>query len=541
MSRSRGLVEEPRPGADRHARDGGAARPDSSRRSRATSPARASSRGWRRASSPRRAARATGSGCVPASSFPRRATAHGAGRQVLVRAAPREPRMLEPVDPLARGRGARCAPRGPPRRSRALRLPHPLADPGIRHRAHEAGVVLPRPPLVLRRCRSSPKARASWEGAGARAAWGRDPSAPSSSEPGPPARAGEEPPLLAREALPKGEGLVFRFGISPAEIKSEFLAGRLSTRVGPHSGRRRSAEARPEVPPAGYRDSPSLVTYYAAFNLLHGRLRRRSRCVAPSSTAGNNADAPCSASSDASRFRRTGSSLPGCWDTPRSPGRRRRARSPREASASEYTVSKELTEITAAVHPIYFGEYSALRKRAPARAARDGLLRVRVATKTMAEYMDAQSRGLHDVRWWAAGSPISPTPTRSSSPCSIRTVAGSGRHCGTPEIDRLAERGRAEMDPRPRGTRSTGRWRRSSRRTRSSSRSSTSRSTALRAPRWKGLALGFGQPIRPVREPGDPGLGRRKRDPASPLVTCSPSPRQPSRRPSAATPRPSTP
>ena len=38
----------------------------------------------------------------------------------------------------------------------------------------------------------------------------------------------ERNPAYWREGYPKNEGLVFRFGVPPEEIKSEFLAGRFS-------------------------------------------------------------------------------------------------------------------------------------------------------------------------------------------------------------------------------------------------------------------------------------------------------------------------
>ena len=38
----------------------------------------------------------------------------------------------------------------------------------------------------------------------------------------------ERNPLYWREGYPKSEGVVFRFGMSPEETRSEFLAGRLS-------------------------------------------------------------------------------------------------------------------------------------------------------------------------------------------------------------------------------------------------------------------------------------------------------------------------
>src|SRR5262249_28653200 len=91
----------------------------------------------------------------------------------------------------------------------------------------------------------------------------------------------ERNPHYWREGYPRRDGLVCRFGVPPEEARADFLAGRASmtTDLLPAD-----AEAFRHDPrfASGYREDPSLVTYFAAFNRNKGRLRdvelRRALC-----------------------------------------------------------------------------------------------------------------------------------------------------------------------------------------------------------------------------------------------------------------------
>src|SRR5207248_3335672 len=75
----------------------------------------------------------------------------------------------------------------------------------------------------------------------------------------------ERNPHYWRPGHPRSEGIVFHFGISPEEIREEFLAGRLSLARDLLPA---DAEAFRHDPRfvSGYRESPRLTTYFVIFN-----------------------------------------------------------------------------------------------------------------------------------------------------------------------------------------------------------------------------------------------------------------------------------
>ena len=107
----------------------------------------------------------------------------------------------------------------------------------------------------------------------------------------------ERNPTYWREGYPKNEGVVFRFGVPPEEIRSEFLAGRFSiaSDLLPTD-----AEALRQDPRfrATYRESPSLVTYFVIFNIP--------RCLR------GRADAPGGRAGDRRRGHREANARPAC-------------------------------------------------------------------------------------------------------------------------------------------------------------------------------------------------------------------------------------
>src|SRR5262249_27467393 len=82
-----------------------------------------------------------------------------------------------------------------------------------------------------------------------------------------------------REGLPKAEGLVFRLGLSPEEIKNEFLAGRLALASDLLPADFEAFRSDPRYA-SGFREAPKLGTTFVLFSRRRGpladlELRRR--------------------------------------------------------------------------------------------------------------------------------------------------------------------------------------------------------------------------------------------------------------------------
>src|SRR5207237_8552386 len=82
----------------------------------------------------------------------------------------------------------------------------------------------------------------------------------------------ERNPHYWRAGFPRNEGIVFRFGVSPEEIRREFLAGRASVASDllPADAEAFRHDAR--FAPS-YKESPRLGTYFVVFNRHRGPLR----------------------------------------------------------------------------------------------------------------------------------------------------------------------------------------------------------------------------------------------------------------------------
>jgi ABC-type transport system substrate-binding protein len=101
-------------------------------------------------------------------------------------------------------------------------------------------------------------------------------------------------------------------------------------------------------------------------------------------------------------------------------------------------------ELTAAVHPLYFGRYAALYRDLEAALGQQGVT-IRNVTGTMDEWREATNKGTVDfvVGRWGAD-----YPDADSMVYVLHSEGGYlGRVCGTVEIDRLVERARAEAAP----------------------------------------------------------------------------------------------
>jgi ABC-type transport system substrate-binding protein len=105
-------------------------------------------------------------------------------------------------------------------------------------------------------------------------------------------------------------------------------------------------------------------------------------------------------------------------------------------------------ELTAAVNPSYFGQYSAVADELIAALKKKGV-RLKIVTSNMDEYVAAEDNGSTDlsITRWIADYPDSDTFAFNL----LHSVSGSvGKFCGGPDLDRLVEAGRVELDPQAR-------------------------------------------------------------------------------------------
>jgi ABC-type transport system substrate-binding protein len=258
----------------------------------------------------------------------------------------------------------------------------------------------------------------------------------------------ERNPNYWRAGRPRSEGLVFHFGVPPEEIRDEFLAGRLSLARDLLPA---DAEAFRHDPrfASGYRESPRLTTYFVAFNRRRGpfqsadarrnlvrainvpalvrrtlgRLAIPAHGLIPPGLLGYSAAGP---SSGAGPSGTTGSG----------------------DSSVQATVSRDSEDLTAAVHPVFLGEFSNFFREL-AEAFREVGYRIRPANRTMAEYLQHSDTGDVDldIGRWTADYPDSDTFLVGA----MHSALGAFRRMvGNPEIDRLADQARVETDPRVR-------------------------------------------------------------------------------------------
>jgi ABC-type transport system substrate-binding protein/serine/threonine protein kinase len=254
----------------------------------------------------------------------------------------------------------------------------------------------------------------------------------------------ERNPYYWQEGYPRSEGIVFRFGVSPEEIRSEFLAGRLSLAGDLLPA---DAEAFRHDPrfASGYRENPRLTTYFVIFNGKRGPMRdvelRRSLVAA--------VDVPGIVRRTLGRLAIPANSLipPGLLGHSGGNSRHERQSQPAPSdSAVQPTVSRESIELSATMHPVFFGEFSAFARELTD-AFRDMGFLIRPINKTMAEYLELNAKGGTDivVGRWNADYPDADSFVYSV----VHSEAGFlGRLAGGPELDRLAEEARAETDPR---------------------------------------------------------------------------------------------
>ncbi len=250
-----------------------------------------------------------------------------------------------------------------------------------------------------------------------------------------------------REGYPRTDGVVFRFGVSPEETRNEFLAGRfsLASDLVP-----RDAEAFRHDPrfASRYRENPRLTTYYVTFNCIRGPLRdlelRRS-LVRAVDVAGFVRRTIGRLAIPAHGIIPPG--LLGYSATGADSGPVSGPANPADSSV-EATVSRETIELTAGVHPVFFGEFAAFFGELTA-AIREIGFRIRPLNRTMAEYIDLQRAGEGDLNIgrWNADYPDADNFVHTL----LHSDSGFlGKFLSNHEVDALAERARAETDPRVR-------------------------------------------------------------------------------------------
>jgi ABC-type transport system substrate-binding protein len=238
-----------------------------------------------------------------------------------------------------------------------------------------------------------------------------------------------------RKGYPRNSGLIFAFGVPPPEILAGFREGRfaLASHLLPadvESLRREPGFA------AGYRESPRLVTYYAAFNAHRGpladpRLRRR---------VARAADVPRIVQKTLGRLAVPASGFIPPGLAGHDPAARPRLDTPLPGEGEP----AEPIELTVAANPIFFAGHAAFARELQAALAEKGI-RVRIVNKTMAEFEEAETQATVDVSLsrWIADYPDADTFVHPLH----RREGFLGRLCGSAELDPLIERGRAEPTP----------------------------------------------------------------------------------------------
>jgi len=239
-----------------------------------------------------------------------------------------------------------------------------------------------------------------------------------------------------RSGYPKIERLIFNFGVSPADILSQFQAGRFSLAWDLLPADAEALRREPEFA-SGYHEIPNLRTYYAAFNCHRGPLKdKRLR-----QSLARSIDVASVVRQTLGRLAVPAQGLipPGLLghDSAYTP------RVPLAVTAASERPNEEI-ELTAAVNPVFFGEYASLAREI-SRSVSDRQITIRTVNRTMEELAEALNQGSVDVvlgRWGAD------YPDADTFANILATKEGLlGKLCGSAEVDRLIARGRSETSP----------------------------------------------------------------------------------------------
>jgi len=249
----------------------------------------------------------------------------------------------------------------------------------------------------------------------------------------------ERNPHYWREGLPKAEGLTFRLGVPPEEIKSEFLAGRLSLASDLLPADAESLRHDPRFA-SGYRESPRLITYFLALATKRGPLTD----VAVRRALVDAVDVPGLLRRTVGRLTlpATGLIPPGLLGHTGVPRRR-----PSGTASAARSAARDTVELSLAIHPVFRAEYAAVAAELT-RVLGEAGFSVRPANTTYDAYRHwLRGGGECDLALgrWDADYPDADSFLRGA----LHSQDGwFGPLSGTPEIDRLAELGRSEIDAR---------------------------------------------------------------------------------------------
>jgi ABC-type transport system substrate-binding protein len=241
-----------------------------------------------------------------------------------------------------------------------------------------------------------------------------------------------------RKGYPRSEDLVFTFAVSPKEILSGFRAGRFSLASDLLPEDAESLRHEPDFA-SGYRETPRLITYFALLNAHRGPLRdpRLRRVLAGA------IDAPKLVRQTVGRIAVAASGLipPGLLGHESV-----RVNATQSSAASKIPPEKLASpvELTVALHPLFFEQYASTYREI-ARLWSELGFKIRVVNGNMAEYLDAMTHGTTDaiIGRWGADYPDADTFVYILH----SKGGGYGRYTLSPELDRLAEGGRAEASP----------------------------------------------------------------------------------------------
>ncbi|MFA6955942.1 MAG: ABC transporter substrate-binding protein [Thermoanaerobaculia bacterium] len=242
----------------------------------------------------------------------------------------------------------------------------------------------------------------------------------------------EKNPIYWNRGFPKSEGMVFHLGLSPSQIREEFVAGRLSiaSELFPHDVERLRHDP---LFAAGYREVPRLSIYFAALNTKRGPLADRDvrRALVQSVSV-------------PSIVQRTLGRLAIPAHGMISPGLL--GYSPDLPRVADVAMPEEKLgmELELNVHPMYAGHYSMISSEIFS-AFRARGVRIRTVDRPMAEFLEVQTRGDADINMsrWVADYPDTDTFMHGL----LHSQGGIiGRFCGCPEIDLLIDRARTELD-----------------------------------------------------------------------------------------------
>ena len=255
----------------------------------------------------------------------------------------------------------------------------------------------------------------------------------------------ERNPHYWRDGFPRSEGIVFRFGVQPDEMRSEFLAGRFSV-ASDLLPRDADALRQDRRYATRYMESPRLSTYFIAFNTHRAafgdaEVRRGIQRVI---------DVPVLVRKALGRLAIPANGLipPGLLGYSAERPKEAARSNPAEKESSDKTMSRETVEVAALVHPSFTGEYAALIDELNQIFREMGFI-LRPINRTMAEYVEMRKTRDVDVviGRWASDYPDADTFVHGV----LHSHEGFvGLFSGTPEIDALGARGRAEVDPRVR-------------------------------------------------------------------------------------------